>query len=253
MEQKENFGQTILVKSLTADQDTDAFKGNDMDEETEQTPLAKFWQALNGGFEFETLDEKFSSLAESLMNNLYLVVADQNYKIIELEIYYHDKFNHPDPYVHCAAEQLFAGNWYFHGAGLDITFGDSEKEIYGGILIRGIMKLGENPSYISGPLNVLKEIFSNIGNIINGKGGICLRNLNQELIPVIKPNQSARIGLTKKRDDTENYAEKKYRYLTELKLQHKFKDKAKVIRQLLAENKINKDDAKDALSYNINL
>lgn len=232
-----------------------AYQLDGKDEEIQQSQLAEFWHNLNGGFEFKTLDNKFSSFTHYLMNYLCLVIAEQPYRIIELEIYYHDKDNHPDPYVHCSPEQLFAGNWYFNGSGLDITFGDYEKKIYGGILIRGIMKFGDNPRYISGPSNVLKEIFSNIGNIVTGEAGICLRELNHEVIQVIEtePLQSLRIGLTKKNDDKENYAEKKYRYLVELNLQHKFKDKEKVVRQFLTENKITKEQAKEIMGYNINI
>jgi len=224
------------------------------DTRNEANLLFEFWYDLNGGFEFKTLDDKFSALTHYLMNYLCLVVADQPYRITELEVYYHDKDNHPDPYVYCSSEQLFAGNWYFNGAGLDITFGDYEKKIYGGLLIRGIMKFGENPRYISGPSNVLKEIFSHIGNIVTGEGSICLRELNKEVIQAIEtePIQAVRIGLTKKKEDTENYAEKKYRYLVELNLQHKFKDKEKVVRQLLADNTISKEQAKEIMGYNIN-
>lgn len=231
-----------------------AFELESKDKEIEQSKLAEFWHYLNGCLEIKSLDEKFSTLAYYLMNYLCLVVAYQPYRITELEVYYYDKDNHPDPYVHCSTEQLFAGNWYFNGAGLDITFGDYEKKIYGGLLIRGIMKFGDSPRYISGPSNVLKEIFSNIGNILTGKGSICLRELKKDKIEEIKtePIQAVRIGLTKKKEDTENYAEKKYRYIVELNLQHKFKDKAKVVRQLLAENKINKKQAKEIMGYDIN-
>jgi hypothetical protein len=231
-----------------------AFQLDGKEKDIKQSLLAEFWRVINGGFEFKTLEEKFSTLAHYLMNNLCLVVADQSYRIIELEIYYHDSKKHPDPYVHCDKKQLVAGKWYFNGAGLDITFGDYEKKIYGGILIRGIRKLGENPYYISGPSNVLKEIFSNIGDIFSCKGSIYLRELNQDIIQAIEtePIQAVRIGLKKKEEDVENYAEKKYRYLVELNLQHKFKDKEKVVRQLLADNKITKEKAKEIMGYNIN-
>lgn len=232
-----------------------AFQLDGKDEETNQSQLAEFWHDLNGGFEFKTLDDKFSALTHYLMNYLCLVVGDQPYRITELEIYYHDKNEHPDPYAHKSDEQLTAGNWYFNGFGLDITFGDREKEIYGGILIRGIMKFAETPRYFSGPSNVLKEIFSKIGNIVTGDSGICLRELNKEIIENIEtePIQTVRIGLTKKKDDTENYAEKNYRYLVELNLQHKFKDKEKVVRQLFADNKLTKEQVKEIMGYNINL
>ncbi len=227
-----------------------AFQLNGKDKELVFSQLGEFWNDLNGGYEFKTLDDKFSTLTHYLTNSLCLVVGKQPYKIIELEIYYHDKEKHPDPYVHCAEEQLFAGNWYFNGAGLDITFGNYEKKIYGGILIRGIMKLGQNPRYISGPSNVLKEIFSNLGSIVNGEQSICLRELSDNLITEITPLQSSRIGLTKKKEDTENYAEKKYRYIVEMNLQHKFKDKEKIVKQLFLENKITKEEAKEILGYN---
>lgn len=231
-----------------------AFQLDGKDEEIQQSQLAEFWHDLNGGFEFKTLDDKFSALTHYLMNYLCLVVAGQPYRITELEVYYHDKDNHPDPYVHKADEQLSAGNWYFNGAGIDITFGDREKEIYGGILIRGLMKFDETPRYFSGPSIVLKEIFSKIGNILTGDSSICLRELNPEIIKLIEmePVQTERIGLTRKKEDTENFAEKKYRYLVELNLQHKFKDKEKVVRQLLADNKITKEQAKEIMGYNIN-
>lgn len=230
---------------------------NGKDEDIQQSQLAEFWHDLNGGFEFKSLDDKFSTLTHYLMNYLCLVVADKPYRITELEVYYHDKDNHPDPYVHCSPEQGFAGKWYFNGAGLDITFGDYKKDIYGGLLIRGIReikKFGEKSRYIDGPSNVLKEIFSNIGNIVMGEGSICLRELNQEVIQAIEiePIQAVRIGLAKKQEDTENYAEKKYRYLVDLNLQHKFKDKEKVVQQLLADHKITKEQANEIMGYNIN-
>jgi len=221
--------------------------------EIEPSQFAIFKYCLHGALEFETLDDKFSTLTRYIMNYLCLVVSGQRYKITELEIYYFDKDKHPDPYVHCSEEQLSVGKWYFNGAGLDITFGDDRKKIYGGFLIRGIMNL-ESKEYISGPSNVLKEIFFNIGDIFTGDRGICLRELDPEVVQAIemKPIQTTRIGLTKKHDDTENYAEKNYRYIIDLNLQHKFKDKEKVVRQLLTDNKITKEQAKEIMGYNIN-
>lgn len=230
-----------------------AFQLNEKGKEVVLSQIGEFWHDLNGGYEFQTLENKFASLTHYLMNYLCLAVGQNAYRIIELEIYYHDKDKHADPYVHCATEQLFAGNWYFNGAGLDITFGNYENKIYGGILIRGLMKLGKNPRYISGPSNVLKEIFSNLGNVVSGDHSICLREPNDGLIKKTKPLQSVRIGLTKKNEDLENYYDKKYRYIAELNLQHKFKDKEKVVRQLLSENKITKEQAKEIMGYNFNL
>ncbi len=231
------------------------FQSDKKADKIQQNGLSSFLRILNGDIDFKSLNERFSALTYSLMNDLCLVVANQTYRIIELEIYYHDKKMHPDPYVHCSSEQLYSGKWYFNGAGLDITFGDYEKKIYGGILIRGIKKLGPKPRYISGPSNVLKEIFTTIGHIVTGEGRIYLRSLDEDIIKEIKtePIQTIRIGLKKNKDDKGNYAERKYRYLVELNLQHKFRNKEKVVRQLLVDKKITREQAKEIMGYNINL
>lgn len=212
-----------------------------------------FLDYLNGDFNYETIEERFDIIANHLMNHLCFEVGRLAYRIIELEIYYHDKETHLDPYVHCATEQLSVGEWYFNGFGLDITFGTEEKEIYGGILIRGIKRIDDVEKYISGPSNVLKEIFSNLGGISGVGTGLCLRKFAGEKIEKTKPIKTVRIGLTKKAEDTKNYHEKKYRYLVEINLQHKFKDKQKVVTGLLIDGIIKKEEVKDILGYNINL
>ena len=112
-------------------------------------------------------EETFRNFAEMFMNNYCLKVADKEYEFCEIEIYYNDKKNHNDPYVHSKEEQLNFGTWYFNGFGLDITIGNKEKNIHGGILIRGVK---ENGKYFNGPSIVLREIFSNFGEITNEDG-----------------------------------------------------------------------------------
>ncbi len=213
--------------------------------------LNEFLNDLMGGYEFKSLDEKFGTLTHYLMNYLYLSVGAKAYRIIELEIYYHDPVNHPDPYVHKAPEQLSVGRWYYNGMGVDITFGDLERGIYGGILIRGIRTIENSPRYISGTINVLREIFNNLGDITEGDYGFFIREMEDGIVKEEEPTRSTRIGLTKKKDDTDNYAEKDYRYLVEVNLLHKFKDKEKVVRKLLSIGKIKSDDAKEIMGYNI--
>lgn len=251
-EEKEMFG-ILLEKGIKyLDQYLSAYKLDGKDEEVKQNLLAEFWIDLTGGYEFKNLDEKFSALTHSLMNYLCLVVGNNAYRIVEAEIYYHDKKNHPDPYVHCAKEQLFAGNWYFNGAGIDIAFGDFEKDIHAGILIRGIKNIKEN-RYISGPSNVLKEVFSSLGNITDGNKGICLREVKPDVFEEMEAVQTQRIGLTKKKEDAENYKEKAYRYIVEVNINHKFKDKETVVKEMFQKNLINKGDIKDILGYNIKI
>ena len=97
----------------------------------------------------------FSEYANKLMNEYCLKVDDKKYNLIEIEFYFYDKENHPDPYIYCNEKQKECGKFYFHGSGMDITFGNGI--CYGGILIRSIMN--EEDEYINGSLKLLEELF----------------------------------------------------------------------------------------------
>ena len=97
----------------------------------------------------------FSEYANKLMNEYCLKVDDKKYNLIEIEFYFYDKENHPDPYIYCNEKQKECGEFYFHGSGMDITFGN--RICYGGILIRSIMN--EEGQYINGSLKLLEELF----------------------------------------------------------------------------------------------
>ena len=97
----------------------------------------------------------FSKYANKLMNEYCLKVDDKKYNLIEIEFYFYDKENHPDPYIYCNEKQKECGEFYFHGSGMDITFGNGI--CYGGILIRSIMN--EEGEYINGSLKLLEELF----------------------------------------------------------------------------------------------
>ena len=227
------------------------YRNFDKDELKNESPIVIFFNLLNGGYSFSTLEERFETLTHYLMNYLCVTVGGNRYRIIETEIYYNESGDHNDPYVHKADEQLSSGKWYFNGFGLDITFGDKEKNIHGGILIRGIKKLGEKEKYISGPSNVLKELFSSFQSVISDNNGFTIKELPDEEIAKNEdkpPYKSTRIGLTKKDDE---YYEKEYRYLVDLSENHKFKDKEKVVRQLVSKDKIKKEEVETILGYNI--
>jgi len=99
----------------------------------------------------------FESCAKDLMNNHVLTHLDKQYFLMELEFYYYHKDNHPDPYVLMSDNQKSTNTFYFHRSGVDITFGDNYS--YGGILLRGI-NLKNSNEYISGPINLIKEVFN---------------------------------------------------------------------------------------------
>ena len=88
---------------------------------------------------------------------------------------------------------------------------------------------------------------------MQGDKGLCLREINQGVIKEEEPKQSTRIGLTKKAEDTQDFIGKPYRYIVELNVAHKFKDKEKVVKQLLNENKISNEEAKNIMGYNVKL
>ena len=223
------------------------------EDEKRSSRLMAFWKDINGeGYNFETLEEKFESLANSLMNYLCLVVGNHPYRIVECEIYYYDKNNHPDPYVHKRKEQLTSGKWYFNDMGLDITLGNRKSEIYASILLCGIQSLKTN-QYTSGTANVVREIFDKFGTVILDGNGICLREINKGVFEEEHAITAKRVGLTKKPEDLQNFIDKKYRYIIELNPQHHFNGKEELVKQFLKSGLYTKSEAKDVLGYNLKL
>lgn len=230
--------------------DSFLFLSTSKNEMNQSNQLIKFLNEINGKVSFKSEEEKFTSLANCLMNYLALAVGKNVYRITECEFYY-SEIDHADPYVHCGEEQLSAGKLYLNKVGgLDITFGNANIPSFGGILIRGIRNLKTN-EYISQVQKIVSEVFVGLGNIITGENGIYLRELMPGQMKVEQPIKSSRIGLTKKAEDNENYIAKPYRYIVELNPSHKFKDKEKIIKQLLTENKISAERAKEILGYNL--
>ncbi len=70
--------------------------------------LTEFLDLLNDKVKFNSLEERFNSLTNHLMNYFFLALGKITYRITECEIYYMDK-DHSDPYVHGEQEQLTNG------------------------------------------------------------------------------------------------------------------------------------------------
>jgi hypothetical protein len=93
----------------------------------------------------DAIDAWFGRIGRRLLTGARLVVADQAYRFVEVEFYYHAD-GHPDPFTHRDPLQQACGRWYFHRTrgtyrggsfkGLDLTFGDGRA--FGGVLIRGL-------------------------------------------------------------------------------------------------------------------
>lgn len=185
----------------------------------------------------KTVEASFNRIAERLFHNYQLVVNEQQYyRLIDIEFYYYAPGSFEDVYAHKHEAQLEMGKWYFHGSGIDITFGNGQ--CHGGILIRGIASVrGEGFAdhkgiykQIHGPLNVKTEIFSNMRSAFDKEANyLYLQDVSLDrmganmVIPeyIVRTN---RIGLNPSRDAVdESFCNGKYRYVIfpHLKLKNK--------------------------------
>lgn len=179
------------------------------------------------GLSSEHLETHFAEMANKLFSHYQMIVNEIVFDLCELEFYFHSKM-HPDPYVHMDRMQKINGQWYFHGSGIDITIGDGIN--YGGILIRGIYNTNAD-KYCSGPLNVAKELFNRIGSV--GINNLQFGLRKRESARVLEGDFVAvpRINLPVKNGENE-FALKKYRYLTRIEPRHHFKEKEVVAKAL---------------------
>ncbi|QYB17786.1 hypothetical protein PV-S19_0423 [Pacmanvirus S19] len=200
--------------------------------------------------------ENFENIANELLNNYDLSINGHLYKICEVEFYL--KYNeHPDPYVHCDADQLTVGKWYFHKRGgtykggtfkcLDCTFAENA---HGGILIRSVIT--PTGALIEGPCNTVNEIlrvcnYASIRDFVVAEG-INIINNKLTLVPALPRYDdvfsSKRVGLNPTTDI--NYADSPYRYVTNLKIK---KERKNIIAGLVKNHGFNEIDAKK-LIYN---
>jgi hypothetical protein len=187
--------------------------------------------------------DDFKKIASSLMNDNVLLVGENYYRFTSLEFYYFEKDSHADIYSHRHDKQITSGQWYFHGSGLDITFGS--KDVYGGILIRGIKNLKEKTyikgkTFINGPILCVQELFNNFGAVKNDEklsfyiAEIPLDNKGA-LIEHQKVYYSRRVGLNPKIDQSENarFYNGLYRFFIYPK--HTQKDKGNIVSDLLTQ------------------
>lgn len=195
-----------------------------------------------------SLEDAFAEYARFLMNDVALVVADTHFRITECEVYYHCPETHPDPYVHKRLNQLETGRWYFNDAGLDITFGNREKGIFASYLIRAVAPLDRYETYIHGPIKVVREIFSKMGEIDSPNNGLRIVELKQSITNE-KPYAVKRFGLRLNNEDKDNYLNRPYRYFSDLSLPNKFPGKENVIRELIQSGGLTIGHARHLIGY----
>jgi hypothetical protein len=185
---------------------------------------------------------RFREVAELLLNRTTLRIAGHPHRFTELELYF-TGHAHGDPFTHGDPMQQQLGRWYFHRSGgryrggtykgLDIAFGSGGA--FGGILVRGVERLGGAPALIDGPCMVVDHILALAGSasieelagrfdlgIERGEGGDRGSPLYVELDA--GPGRgatvyaTARIGLTLKKGATparRGFLARPYRFLSE--------------------------------------
>ncbi|MBE7443450.1 MAG: hypothetical protein HS119_13465 [Flavobacteriales bacterium] len=201
-----------------------------------QREMKKFEDLFNE-FNPENSEHDFRKIASNLMSNFVIRINTHEYLFTEIEFYCQtiDKNRHHDPYVHGDDLQKRMSHWYFHGSGLDLTFGN--ELYYGGILIRGIKTKSDGEfKYISGPLNVVKELFSK-ANKVDEENIFCLAYKNNASILIDEPFFVRRVGLNEKHN--EEFYNKKYRAIVDISSKHPFKEKEKVYKTLKEDSSVN--------------
>ncbi|PTB96016.1 hypothetical protein C9994_09180 [Marivirga lumbricoides] len=131
----------------------------------------------------------FERISEVLLNSSVLKVGSKSFRICAIEFYY-KQADHMDNAAHAHKRQLTCGAWYFHGSGLDITFGDETE--YGGILIQAIQNVEEPRIFTAGPLKCVTALFEAFGSASNHRLTFGLEEYRHEHEKIIA---APRVGL----------------------------------------------------------
>lgn len=198
--------------------------------------------------------QAFDKTAEFLFNNQVLSAGKFVFQLTEIEFYVHNSL-HIDKYCHKAPEQESMAEWYYHGNGLDFTFGS--KDNHASILIRGIKKI-QTSEYTSGPQKVLDKLLHNLlssTKINTPAPGI-------HFIHTTRPEnyysfngadrlivKSTRRGLKPTGD---NFFLKPYRYLVDWdSAKHKYAEKERVANSIIENGLLSAEQVNKAIGYNI--
>lgn len=190
------------------------------------------------------LEKGFLEAAKLLLLQCSLMVGNQPFQLLDVEFYFYNEKIQPDPYSHAfqyassvREKQSVTGAWYFHRftgiekythtrRGIDLTYGDGEKERFGGILIRAIKNLADG-RVINGPSRVVAEIISTMDNpkrleeiAFDMQAGLAFDPKSLLFFEPLKKERnlplysSPRYGLS---DKDLFYKEKYYRFFTDLR------------------------------------
>ena len=160
----------------------------------------------------------FESLANIVMNQIYIYNGKYKYHPIEIEFYVYDKKKHAD--VHVYPRVAEAGKIFFHLSGMDICFkssieADKDDNIcFGGILIRALEREYETKTEMKarprfgGPLTCVNEVLNSATNTI--KAVVAYPNEEQKY--TVTNNPKIRKGINRFEKKKDDYWDAKYRF-----------------------------------------
>jgi hypothetical protein len=197
----------------------------------------------------KNLYQDFCEIAKQLFTKFIIIKDETNrYRFTELEFYFMSTF-HSDVYIYGKPMQLTSGKWFKHGSGIDLTFGNEDAKIYGGILIRGLWDI-TNKRYINGCWNVLKELSDGYTKISNEALQIKIQ-IKESLNEIDIILSSTRIGLSKKDSDADDFISRQYRFITDICPKNKFKEKTKVAEKTFETKLLDKNAVNNLFGYRI--
>ena len=150
----------------------------------------------------DEVKEQFGKIADMLFQDFHIEKKVEEkvvrYDFLEIEFYFYSK-NHPDSITY--PRKTEAGDWFPHYSGMDIAF-KSDKEQYGGVLIRCLLK--DKNEVIAGPLRCFCELCAGM----NMSG----RPISLQLVENEKQEEKLKIEWTIRKGIAANkeYANNKY-------------------------------------------
>lgn len=153
----------------------------------------------------------FKSLANEIMNKIYIDNGNYKYHPIEIEFYIYDKENHADIHVY-PRDNKEAGELFFHLSGMDICFKSSlEEGRFGGILIRALERVKDGETIrIGGPLTCVNDVLNTAKSHTGIQVVHCCNHMSRPTKCIGK-----RKGINQSKSTTlkDEYWNKKYRFL----------------------------------------
>lgn len=150
----------------------------------------------------------FEELAEALMNNFQIKKGDYRYWMTDIEFYIYTD-SHRDIITY--PRNCEAGRWFFHASGVDISFKSNvelkkhpkrqmmpfltKDAVFGGILIRGIVRDLTGAIPVDGPMKVCDELFDQFNAFYPPADFPLIVPAKESRNAQVIPDKDGRIGL----------------------------------------------------------